>query len=128
MHKSAGRYARFPVGMIGDLSTPLSDAKVPAMLGTTLSAYRAAQDASPIKVLRLRHFSGMPQGVIVAGVGDDTHQLVYNADTGKSASMTEPSYPYSGFPFGWEEHELVKLAAQGAPGTATPPAALPSKP
>lgn len=111
-HKSAGKYSRFPIGMIGDYSSPLPDSKLSAMLGTTLSAYRASQGATPIKVLRLRYFSGMPQGVIVTG-GDDTRQLVFNADTGKRASMTEPGYPYTGFPFGWEEHELVKQIHRG---------------
>ena len=111
-HKSAGKYSRFPIGMIGDYSSPLPDPKLPAMLRTTLSAYRAAQGSTPIKVLRLRYFSGMPQGVIVTG-GDDTRQLVFNADTGKRASMTEPGYPYTGFPFGWEEHELVKQIHRG---------------
>jgi uncharacterized iron-regulated membrane protein len=102
----------FPAGMVGDLSTPLPDAELPAMLETTLSAYRAIQGATPIKVLQLRYFSGMPQGVIITG-GDDTRQLVFNAVTGKRASMTEPSYPYTGFPFGWEEHELVKQIHRG---------------
>lgn len=27
--------------------------------------------------------------------------------------MTEPSYPYQGFPFGWEEHELMKQIHRG---------------
>jgi len=54
----------------------------------------------------------MPQGVLITG-GDDTQQLVFNADTGKRASMTEPGYPYTGFPFGWEEHELVKKIHRG---------------
>jgi uncharacterized iron-regulated membrane protein len=111
-HKSAGKYSRFPIGMIGDYSSPLPDAKLPQMLRTTLSAYRANQGSTPIKVLRLRYFSGMPQGVIVAG-GNDTRQLVFNADTGKRASMTEPGYPYTGFPFGWEEHEFVKQIHRG---------------
>jgi len=114
-HTSAGKFSRFPMGMIGDLSTPLPDAKLPAMLGTTLSAYRSVQGASPIKVLRLRYFSGMPQGVVIVGGNktDDTRQLVFNADTGQRASMTEPSYPYSGFPFGWQEHELMKQIHRG---------------
>jgi uncharacterized iron-regulated membrane protein len=109
---SSGRQLPFPIGMTGDFSAPLPDSKLPAMLGTTLSAYRATQGAMPIKVLRLRYFAGMPQGVIVTG-GDDTRQLVFNADTGKRASMTEPGYPYTGFPFGWEEHELVKQIHRG---------------
>ena len=111
-HKSAGKYSRFPIGMIGDFSSPLPDAKLPAMLGTTLSAYYSTQGDTPIKVLRIRYFSGMPQGVIVTG-GDDTRQLVFNAETGKRASMTEPGYPDVAFPFGWEEHELVKQIHRG---------------
>jgi uncharacterized iron-regulated membrane protein len=107
-----GRQLPFPVGMGGDFSTPLTDAKLPAMLETTLSAYRATEGATPIKVLRLRYFAGMPQGVIITG-GDDTRQLVFNADTGERASMTEPGYPYTGFPFGWEEHELMKKIHRG---------------
>jgi uncharacterized iron-regulated membrane protein len=102
----------FPAGMVGDVSSPLPDAELPAMLTTTLSAYRSTQGATPIKVLRLRYFSGMPQGVIVTG-GGDTRQLVFNAVTGTRASMTEPGYPYTGFPFGWEEHEFVKQIHRG---------------
>jgi uncharacterized iron-regulated membrane protein len=114
-HTSAGKYSRFPVGMIGDLSSPLPDAKLPAMLSTTLSAFQSAKGATPIKVLRLRYYAGMPQGLIVSGgnSADDTRQVVFNADSGKTASMTEPSYPYQGFPFGWEEHELMKQIHRG---------------
>lgn len=112
-HTHAGKYARFPMGMTADLSSPLPDAKVPAMLATTLSAYHAAEGATPIKVLRLRYFSGMPQGVVLTGGADETRQLAYNAETGKVAHMTESSYPYSGFPFGWEEHEYMKQIHRG---------------
>lgn len=120
MHKPSnfsGGNLPFPPGMTADESSPLPDAQLPAMLGTTLSAYHAAQGDTPsdmpIKVLRLRNFAGMPQGVIIAGSGDDARQLVYNAVTGKRASMTEPGYPYTGFPFGWEEHELMKKIHRG---------------
>jgi uncharacterized iron-regulated membrane protein len=114
-HTNAGRYARFPMGMTGDLSSPLPDAKLPAMLGTTLSAYHAAEGSTPIKVLRLRYFSGMPQGLIIAAgkTDDDTHQVVYNAETGHTAQMAESSYPYQGFPFGWREHEFMKQIHRG---------------
>lgn len=111
-HKSAGKYSRFPIGMIGDFSSPLPDEKLQAMLGKTLSAFHAAESDTPIKVLRLRYFSGMPQGVLITG-GGDTRQLVFNAETGKRASMTEPGYPKVAFPFGWEEHELVKQIHRG---------------
>jgi hypothetical protein len=111
-HKSAGKYSRFPIGMVGDYSSPLSDAKVSTMIETTLSSYHSSQGGTPIKVLRLRYFAGMPQGVIVSG-GDDTRQFVFNTDTGKRVSMTEPGYPKVAFPFGWEEHELVKQIHRG---------------
>ena len=112
-HTNAGRYSRFPYGMIADLSSPLPDAQLPGMLNTTLAAYHAVNGNTPIKVIRLRYFAGMPQGLIISGSGDDTREVVYNAVTGQRASMTEPSYPYQGFPFGWEEHELMKQIHRG---------------
>jgi hypothetical protein len=111
-HTNAGRYSRFPYGMVADLSSPLPDAQLPGMLSTTLAAYHAANGNTPIKVIRLRYFAGMPQGLIITS-GDDTREVVYNAVTGQRASMTEPSYPYQGFPFGWEEHELMKQIHRG---------------
>ena len=114
-HANAGKYSRFPVGMIGDLSSPLPDTKLPTMLITTLSAFKAGKGDVPIKVLRLRYYSGMPQGLVISGGdrADDTKQIVFNAETGKTASMTEPTYPYQGFPFGWEEHEFMKQIHRG---------------
>ena len=101
----------FPTGMTHDESSPLQDVDLPLMLNTTLAAYHAANGGAPIKVLRLRYFAGMPQGAIVGGA--DTRQFVFNAFTGRRVSMTEPGYPYTGFPFGWEEHELVKKIHRG---------------
>ena len=111
IHSGAG--SRFPSGMSADLSSPLPDSKLPAMLATTLSSYHAAEGNTPIKVLRLRYFSGMPQGVILTGGPDETRQLAYNTDTGEVAHMTEKSYPYMGFPFGWREHEYMKQIHRG---------------
>lgn len=111
-HKGTGLYSRFPIGVIADYSSPLSDAALQGMLTTTLSAYRATYGARPIEALRLRYFSGMPQGVIVTG-GKNVTQLVFNASTGKPASMTETGYPTTAYPFGWEEHELVKQIHRG---------------
>lgn len=88
-------------------ASPLADADLPNMLHTTL----AAVPGTPIKVIRLRIFAGMPQGVVITG--GDTAQLVFNATTGHTAGETEPGYPYSGFPFGWQEHELVKQIHRG---------------
>jgi uncharacterized iron-regulated membrane protein len=54
----------------------------------------------------------MAQGVIITG-GNDTRQVIFDASTGRRASMTEPGYPYTGFPFGWEEHEFMKKIHRG---------------
>jgi hypothetical protein len=107
----------FPPGMLGDQSSPLQDAELPGMLQTTLTAYHAADGNAPIKVLRLRYYVGTPQGLLIYGSGgatsDDTHQVVFNAQTGQRTSTTEPSYPFTGFPFGWKEHELMKEIHRG---------------
>jgi uncharacterized iron-regulated membrane protein len=111
MHSGQG--SRFPPGMNADLSSPLPDSKLRTMLATTLSAYHAAEGNTPIKVLRLRYFSGMPQGVILTGGSSETRQVAYNAETGAVAHMTESGYPYMGFPFGWREHEYMKQIHRG---------------
>ena len=104
---------QFPFGMVGDLSSPLQDAQLPTMLQSTLFAFRSEHSTAPIKVLRLRYYSGMPQGLIIYGTGNDTKQIVYNTATGKLTSTTEPDYPYTGFPMGWKWHELVKQIHRG---------------
>ncbi len=97
----------FPSGMSEDLSSPLTDDRLRVMLDTTLAAYGDA----PIRVIRLRYFAGMPQGAIITG--GTAQQLVFNAGTGRRVSMTERGYPYTGFPFGWREHELMKRIHRG---------------
>ena len=99
-------------GVSEDVSSPLADAELPGMLHTTLTAWRADNVHTPIKVLRLRYFSGMPQGVIVAG-GDETRQVVFNAATGRRASETEPGYPATGQTFGWQEDQIAKQIHRG---------------
>jgi uncharacterized iron-regulated membrane protein len=93
-----------------DASTPLRDAELPAMLKTTL----AVAPGQAIKAVRLRYYGGMPQGVVVAGLGDDTRQLVFNTRTGSWASLTEPGYPATGFPFGWGAHQIAKNIHRGS--------------
>jgi uncharacterized iron-regulated membrane protein len=110
-HLRAGG-ASSPKMRFADASSPLSDAELPVLLRTSLSAFRAAQPGSPIKVIRLRYFAGMPQGVIIAG-REHTQQIVYNAATGRRVSMTEPGYPETGQPFGWQEHQLMKQIHRG---------------
>jgi uncharacterized iron-regulated membrane protein len=84
------------------------------MLRTTLSAFRSSLADQPLKVLRLRVYGGMAQGVVIVGSGDDTQQVVFNAATGHRASLTEPGYPPTGFPFGWQAHQVAKQVHRGS--------------
>ena len=95
-----------------DVSSPLSDAELPAMLETTLQAYRSAMPGVGIRVLRLRYFSGMAQGVVIAD-DPDTTQLVFSTAAGRQVSETEPGYPNTGFPLGWQGHETLKRIHRG---------------
>jgi uncharacterized iron-regulated membrane protein len=95
-----------------DASSPLKDAELPGMLKVTLDAERARAGDVPIKVVRLRYYAGMPQGVVVTG-GEDNKQMVFNALTGRAVSETEPGYPPAGFPFGWQAHQLAKDVHRG---------------
>src|SRR5208337_3970397 len=94
-------------GTGGDASAPLRDAEVQQMAGATLAALRQTAPDTPIKVLRLRVFGAMKQGVVITG-GATARQLVFNADTGSAVSLSEPGYPNSGFPFGVQVHESIK--------------------
>jgi uncharacterized iron-regulated membrane protein len=100
-------------GMTIDASRPLADAELPAMLNSTLRAFRSANGDEPIKVIRLRYFAGMPQGLVVAGTGQDTQQTAYNTATGRWASFHEPGYPVTGQTFGWQVDETVKELHRG---------------
>ena len=76
------------------------------LASATAAAFRAAEPQTPIRVLRVRNFGGMEQGVVVTG-GPFTRQLVYDAATGRKTNLSEPAYP-SGFPLGMDVHEWVK--------------------
>ncbi|MRW89862.1 hypothetical protein GJ699_07690 [Duganella sp. FT80W] len=90
-----------------DPTTPMSDQQVRSMAAVTLREFRAAEPETPIKVLRVRIYGGMKQGLIVTG-GASTRQLVYDTETGQPATLAEPGYPVSGFPFGTQMHEDIK--------------------
>ncbi len=90
----------------------LNAADAPEMLRTTLASYQSLLPDTPIRVVRLREFGGMKQGVIVTGE-EEADQVVFNAVTGERASMTEPGYPKVGFPFGWEAHQIAKKVHRG---------------
>ncbi|WP_206243547.1 PepSY-associated TM helix domain-containing protein [Novosphingobium terrae] len=99
-------------GTTVDVSAPLSDAQLAAMLRVTLASWRADHPAEAIRVLRLRSFAGMPQGVVVTG-GDDARQVAYDATTGAVASLSGAHYPATGQPFGWAEDQFVKGIHRG---------------
>ena len=93
--------------------SPLPAAEIPPMLATTLAAYAATGLHLPIKVVRLRVYGGMPQGVVIAGRDDATQQIVFDAVTGRQAGETGRGYPATGFPFGWQTHQLLKRIHRG---------------
>lgn len=95
------------------LAVPLRDAEVQDMTTTTLAAMQRLHPETPVKVLRLRVYGQMKQGVVVTG-GGETTQLVFNADTGTPATLSDPAYPNSGFPFGTQMHEDIKHFHSGA--------------
>jgi len=92
--------------------SPLIDADLPQMLRTTLAAYQSTSPDTPIRVIRLRIFGHMPQGAIITG-DPEARQLIFNAVTGSTAHEYEKGYPVTGFPFGWDEHEIVKRIHRG---------------
>ena len=80
------------------------------MTDVTLRSMQSMHAGTPIKVIRLRTNGTMKQGAVIAE--DErpgwAQQLVFNAESGKPASLTEPEYPRSNFPFGVQTHENMK--------------------
>ena len=99
-------------GLVADVSSPLTDAELPRMLHATLASFTGLYPGTPLKILRLRYFAGMPQGVVVTG-GADVRQVVINTATGGTASLTEPGYPFTGQTFGWQADQIVKKIHRG---------------
>jgi hypothetical protein len=95
-----------------DASSPIKDAELGVMLHVTLAALQLDMPNTPVKVIRLRYFGGMAQGVVITG-GDKTRQIVFNATTGKAVSESEPGYPPAYFPFGWQAHQIAKDVHRG---------------
>jgi uncharacterized iron-regulated membrane protein len=96
---------------------PLRDAQIPEMMRVTLDGEHKALHDDPIKVVRLRNFGNQAQGVVVAGEGYDTAQVVFDAATGRPMSETELSRPPAGiftFPFGWDAHQTAKAVHRGS--------------
>jgi len=55
---------------------------VPRMADVTLKALHQSKPQGMIKVLRLRTYAGMKQGVVISG-SQPTPQFVFNAQTGQ---------------------------------------------
>jgi hypothetical protein len=99
-------------GLTADVSAPLADLSLPPMLHTTLAAFRAAEPGETIRVLRLRSFAGIAQGVVVKG-GEDAQQFAYEATTGQRAGLSGPTYPQTGQTFGWDADQFFKGIHRG---------------
>ena len=95
-----------------DQTSPLRDDELAPMAHVTLGAFNKAMPGTAIRVLRLRYFAGYPQGVVITG-GRDPKQLVYNAVTGRAMAVTEPGYPDTGFPSGWQGYQWIKAIHSG---------------
>lgn len=73
---------------------------------------RAADPATAIRVVRQRDYGTMAQGVVITD-GDRAQQLVFDVATGARVRLTEPGYPGTGFPFGWQAHQWAKSVHRG---------------
>jgi uncharacterized iron-regulated membrane protein len=94
-------------GNSADFIIPLRDQEVQDMTAMTLRSMKLLHPGTPIKAIRMRIYGQMKQGVVVTG-GARTDQLVFNADNGGPVTLSEGSYPQSGFPFGTQVHENIK--------------------
>jgi uncharacterized iron-regulated membrane protein len=99
-------------GLTADVSAPLTDAELPGMLTQTLDGYHRILPDASARVIRLRYFAGMPQGIVVSDEAE-ARQFAFNAATGKQVSLAEPNYPITGQPFGWQEDQIVKQIHRG---------------
>lgn len=106
-----------PRGPQPDTASPLSDAQVRSMSAATLTAFRAREPDTPIRMLRVRMYATMPQGGVVTGIGGrveaEPHAVLFNTRTGRVATLGEPEYPPSGFPLGTQVHEDIKHLHSG---------------
>ncbi|RVU02174.1 PepSY domain-containing protein [Novosphingobium umbonatum] len=95
-----------------DPSAPLDDHALPSMARATLAAYQRVAPGQGLRVIRLRHFGGWRQGVVITP-GDEARQLVFDTATGRALRLTEAGYPETGFPFGWQAHQWAKSVHRG---------------
>ncbi|HUO22603.1 MAG TPA: PepSY domain-containing protein [Caulobacteraceae bacterium] len=93
--------------------SPMDDGAAPQIWRNTLHAFRANETAAPLKVVRVRVFAGMPQGVVIAGAGEDTRQEVFDGRTGRPVSDSEQGFPPTGYPLGWRFHQWARRIHRG---------------
>jgi uncharacterized iron-regulated membrane protein len=106
--------SRRPPGALQPQTSPsFSAAEVPVLAAKTVSAMQALHPDAAVKVFRLRTFGSMQQGVFVDD-GQPPNQWVFDAASGRAASLTEPGYPHTNFPFGVQVHEDIKHLHSGA--------------
>jgi PepSY-associated TM region len=91
----------------------VADGELKPMLDTTLNAVHSGNaSALPVRVIRLRTYGGMPQGVVISGDAV-AEQQVFNARTGSVARLYEPGYPKTPMPLQWHVHETWKRLHRG---------------
>jgi uncharacterized iron-regulated membrane protein len=101
-----------PAFMRRDDMGALPLASLPQMAQVTAAAYQHDYTALPPRAVRLREYAGYAQGVVISGESE-ARQLVYNARSGVAMRQTEPGYPDTGFPFGWQAHQWAKQVHNG---------------
>ncbi|HUO22993.1 MAG TPA: PepSY-associated TM helix domain-containing protein [Caulobacteraceae bacterium] len=93
-------------------AAPLSAPQITAMARATAAILQRDAPTTPVRVVRLRVYAGMGQGVVLTGE-PRMRQLVYDLATGKPQSLNAPGYPASGFPFGMQAHETMRRIHSG---------------
>jgi uncharacterized iron-regulated membrane protein len=91
----------------------LTGTEIAPMSQAASRARHAAIPGLPVTALRLRYFGSMPQAVFVTG-GAEARQLVFDTRYGRQVSLTEPEYPRTAYPFGWQVHQTVKRIHNGS--------------
>jgi uncharacterized iron-regulated membrane protein len=102
-----------PPALMVDAMGALPEQGVPQLANVVLKAYGNDYPGLAPRAVRLRVYAGYAQGVVISGE-TEARQLVYNARTGATMLETEPGYPTTGFPFGWQAHQWAKQVHNGS--------------
>ena len=102
-----------PIAMFADSFSNLPTEDIKTYAQTTMEGYaRLHPDTTP-RAVRLRVYANYAQGVVIGGERE-AEQIVFNAKTGNTMLETEPGYPKTGFPFGWQAHQWAKKVHNGS--------------